>query len=124
LAREHPETPEFAAYLCASLGSLADRYLAQRRFAQAHDRLRQAVRLGRKALASNPANPIYRKFLESHLISLAAAARGQGNFEEAAEAERELAKLRDSVPAVAALDARLAEVRKRQPPRDTRPACL
>jgi hypothetical protein len=40
-----------------------------------------------------------RQFLRNHFINLRLAARGLGDVEGMAEAERELAKLRDSGPA-------------------------
>ena len=64
----------------------------------------------RNALAANPANPTYRRFLTNHPRNLMAAARGLGDSEGVAKATRELAKFRDSDPANVALDARLAEV--------------
>ena len=55
------------------------------------------------------------------LTNLIKAARGLGDSEGVAEAERELAKLRDSDPAMVALDARLsAIIRGDQQPKDNR----
>ena len=89
------------------------------RFEEARARLRQAVEWQRKALAANPANPAYRQLLDNHLTNLITAARGLGDAEGVAEAERELAKLRDSDPAIVALDARLSAVIKGdQQPKD------
>jgi hypothetical protein len=51
-------------------------------------------------------------FLANHLVNLIEAARGLGDTEGVAEAEHELATLRDSDPAMAALDARLAAILK------------
>ncbi len=112
LASEHAEAPEYASALGASLNNLAHMDLAARRFGEAHDRLREAVKWQRKALAAYPAHPDYRQFLGNHLRNLRQAAIGLGDSEGAAEAERELAQLRDSDPAIVVLDARLAAVIK------------
>jgi hypothetical protein len=66
-----------------------------------------------------PAHPTYRQFLTGHLTDLIGVSRELGDSEGAAEAERELAKHRDSDPAMVALDARLAGViQGDQTPRD------
>ena len=110
LTRQHPESPYFASCLGGSLNNLATIDLNAERFEAARGRLRAAVEWQRKALASNPANPTYRQFLGNHLGNLILAARGLGDPEGLAEAERELTALRDSDPAIVALDARLAAV--------------
>ena len=68
------------------------------RFEEARARLREAISSQRKALASNPTNPTYRQFLANHLTNLIVAARGLGDSAGVAEAERELAELRDRPP--------------------------
>ena len=79
----------------------------------------RAIAWQKKALAANPRNPHYRQFLTNHLTNLIEAARGLGDAEGVAEAERELAKLRDSDPAMVALDARLSAIIKGdQQPKD------
>jgi tetratricopeptide (TPR) repeat protein/predicted Ser/Thr protein kinase len=121
LAREHPESPDFASRLGGSLNNLALLDLNAKRFEEARVRLQEAVEWQRKALAANPANPVYRQFLTNHWSNLILAARGLGDSEGVAEAEREQAKLRDSDPALLALDARLsAIVRGDQQPSDNR----
>ena len=70
-------------------------------------------------MASNFTHPTYRQFLTNHLTGLIASDRVLGDSEGVAEAERELASLRDSDPAMVALDARLAAVLKGdQQPKD------
>ena len=119
LAREHPESPDFASDLGGTLNNIAMIDLDAKRFEEARVRLREAVEWQRKALASNPAHPNYRQFLANHLTNLITPARGLGDAEGVAEAERELAKLRDSDPAMVALDARLAAILKGdQQPKD------
>jgi eukaryotic-like serine/threonine-protein kinase len=121
LARDHPESHEFASRMGGILSSLAVIDLNAKRFPEARVRLRDGVEWQRKALASNPTNPTYRQFLVAHLYYLIDAARGLGNSEDVAEAERELAKLRDSDPAMLALDTRLSAIlRGDQEPRDNR----
>jgi tetratricopeptide (TPR) repeat protein len=110
LAQEHPKSPDFVSDLGATLHNLATLDLNAKRFDQARDRLQQAVECQRKALAIQPTNPTYRRSLDTHLGLLINAARGLGDIEGASEAERERAKLRDSDPAIVALDARLAGV--------------
>ena len=119
-APDHPGSPDFASALGATLNNMAKIDLDAKRFEEARVRLREAVEWQRKALASNPANPTYRQFLANHLTNLITASRGLGDPEGVAEAERELARLRDLDPAMAALDARLSSIiRGDQQPRDT-----
>ncbi len=110
LAREHPESPDYASNLGALLNNMAHIDIDARQFDAARDRLEQAIDLQKKALAANPRNPTYRQFLTNHLHNLIEAARGRDDAEGAAEAERELATLRESDPAIKALDARLASI--------------
>jgi serine/threonine-protein kinase len=119
LAREHPESPDFLNDLGGTLNNLAWIDLHAKRFMEARDRLREAAQWQRKALKANPANPIYRRFMDTHLRNLIEACQGLGDAQGAAEAEQELAKLRDSDPAILALDARLTAILKgEQSPRD------
>jgi tetratricopeptide (TPR) repeat protein len=110
LAREHPEAPDFASELGGTLNNMAVIDLDAKRFEEARGRLREAVAWQRKALAANPANSQYRQSMALHLINLIRVARGLGDAEGAADAARELAKLRESDPAIVALDARLAAI--------------
>jgi len=112
LATEHGEMPEFASELGGSLNNVAAEDLIAGRFEAARTRLREAIEWQRKALASNPAHPTYRQYLNNHLTNLRRVARKLGDAEGVAEAERELAKLRDSDPAMIALDARLSAIIK------------
>ena len=99
------------------MNNLATIDLDAKRFVEARTRLREAVEWQRKAMASNPRNPTYRQFLTNHWTNLIKAARGLGDSEGVAEAERELAELRDSDPATIALDASLSAILRgdRQP---------
>jgi len=106
LAREHPEAPYLASDLGASLNNLATIDLDAKRFEEGRVRLREAVEWQRKALASNPASPTYRKVLAIHFTNLITAARELGE----AEAKRELETLRNSDPRMVALDARLSAI--------------
>ena len=110
LAQQHPESPHFGRDLGATLNNMAIIDLRAKRYQEARVRLRSAVEWQRKAMASNLANPTYQHFLAKHLSDLMVAARALGDAECVAEAERELARLRDSDPAFAALDARLAAI--------------
>ena len=69
-------------------------------------------------MAISPADPQYRQFLNKHLHLLGEATRGLGNTEGVAEVERELAKLRDSDPAMVAFDEWLAAVLTGKAPKD------
>jgi tetratricopeptide (TPR) repeat protein len=110
LAREHPESPEFTSDLGLTLHNMALLHMDARRFEEARVRLRQAAEWQRKALAANSTNPDYWRFLAHHLSYLIGATRALGDDEGAAEAGRELVELRESDPASAALDARLAAI--------------
>ncbi len=88
------------------------------RFETARERLKQAVIWQKKALAANPRNQTYRKHLVGHQTNLIKAARGLGDTEGAAQAERELAELKSSDPLFVALDARLVAVLKGETPQD------
>jgi eukaryotic-like serine/threonine-protein kinase len=110
MVRDHPESPDFASNLGVSLNNLAAMDLGTKRFGEACVRLREAIDWQRKALATNPANPNYRQLLSSHLTSLIEAARGLDDSKGVADAERELAQLRDSDPSMVVLDARLSAI--------------
>ena len=110
LAREHPESPDFTRDLGGTLNNIARIDLDAGRFEEARARLNEAVVWQRRALASNPANSTYHQYLANHLYNLSRAAQGLGDSEGVAEANRQLAELRDSDPAMVKLDARLAAV--------------
>ena len=112
LAREHAESPFFACELGATLNNLATIDLRTKQFQRARVRLREAVEWQRKALAAYPAHPTFRRYLGSHFRNLRDAAQGLGDSAGVAEAERELANLRNSDPAILAFDNRLAAVVK------------
>jgi serine/threonine protein kinase len=112
LARAHPELPECASVVGATLHNIAEIELSAKRFEEARDRLRQAIAWDRKALASNPRNRIYRQNVVSDHLDMIKAARGLGDSKGIADAESAIQELRDSDPAMAVIDARLAQVMK------------
>jgi tetratricopeptide (TPR) repeat protein/tRNA A-37 threonylcarbamoyl transferase component Bud32 len=112
LARERTDTPVFASELGGTLNNAAIIHLHAKRFAEAGVLLGQAIEWQRKALDANPRNPMFRQFLGNHLVNKLAAARGTGDSVSASEAERQIEKLRDSDPAMVALDAPLAAIIK------------
>ena len=118
LAREHPESPDYASDLGATLNNLARIDLGVGRFAEARDRLRDAITLQKKALASYPRHPIYRQFLGNQYGNLLRAARGLHDDALTTEAEKGLADLAASDPRIRALDARLAVVLGGSHPKD------
>ena len=118
LAREHPNRPTSPA-IWRTLNNMARSTWTRSDSTRPATGSGEAIVWQRKALAANPANPHYRQFLANHLTNLITAARGLGDAEGVAEAERELAKLRDSDPAMVALDARLSAIIKGdQQPKD------
>jgi eukaryotic-like serine/threonine-protein kinase len=121
LADANPTATDFQSDLGATLYNLALLDLTARRFEQARGRLREAVDWHRKALTSNPWNLTNRQDLAIDLNDLIAACRGLGDSKGVAEASRELAELRDSNPAMVALDARMSAIlRGDQQPKDNR----
>jgi tetratricopeptide (TPR) repeat protein len=92
LTQEYPEAPAYASELGGTLNQLARIDIEANRFDKARDRLREAIGWQRKAVALNPANPRYRRFLGIHFFNLLRAAQGLGDTEGAAEAERELVR--------------------------------
>jgi serine/threonine-protein kinase len=112
LALDHPESPELASDVGASLNNIAMFEWDAKRFHESRVLFHDAVQWERKALVSNPANLTYRQFMANNLTNLISAARKIGDTKGAAEAERELAELRDSDPVTKALDERLAAMIK------------
>ena len=112
LVRDHPESSAYASRLGVTLTSIAKIDLNAKRFEKARVGVRQAIEWQGKALASYPSNPAYRDYQVNNLECLIASARALGDPEDVAKAERELAKLRDSDPAMAALDLRLSAIIK------------
>jgi tetratricopeptide (TPR) repeat protein len=118
LARQ-PKSADFASQLASDLYNLANIDTDAKRFEEARLRYREAIEWDRKALAVDPANPVYRQSLGQHLRALIVAARGLGDSDGVAELERELARLAVSDPSAAALDKRLAAIKAgEQPPKD------
>ena len=122
LARNQPSSPDFARYVGATLDDLATIDLHAKRFQEARVRLREAIEWQRKRRGlQSHADPTYRRFLANHFTNLIEADRGLGDSKGVAEAERDLAELRSSDPAMVALDARLsAIVRGDHQPTDNR----
>lgn len=118
MARDHPESPDFASNLGTTLGNMVTIDLDGRRFDSARDKLTRAVEWQGKALAANPRDPFVRKLLINHLSKLIDAAEGLGRADEVAEARRARDALVAGDPAKAALDARLGEVLKGLLPKD------
>src|SRR5262249_55554324 len=104
--------------LGATLNSLAAIDLDAQRFAEARDRLREAITWQERALTAYPRHPTYRQFLSNHLTNLIKAAHGLGLDDEAAEAQRDRDELKASDPRLAALDARLSAVSNGEAPED------
>ncbi len=118
LAQDHPDSPDYASSLGATLNNIAVIDLYAKRFADARPRLQEAVEWQGKALATKPEGRVYRQFLENHLVNLIEATRRLGDSGGQSAAEHELAKLRNSDPAMASLDARLAGyIKRNQQPR-------
>ncbi|MFO0889983.1 MAG: tetratricopeptide repeat protein [Isosphaeraceae bacterium] len=118
LARDHPEARDYASSLGGILNNLATIDLDARRFAEAGERLRDAIAWQKQALAACPGHPQYRQFLASHLTNLIRAARGLDDDVCASDAQRDLDRLRARDPRFEALDARLAEVLEGSEPKD------
>ena len=107
--------------LRTTLNNIAVIEINAKRLVSARDRLRQAVECQRKALASNPAHPMYRQFMTNHLNNLIRVNRSLGDSEGLAEAERQLVEFRETDPAVVAFVARLRSIVKgEQRPKDVR----
>ncbi len=75
LTRNHPESPDFACGLAGALSNMAELDLDAKRFEEARARLRQAITLQKKALATVPRHPTCRAFLTAHLDLLIKAAK-------------------------------------------------
>ena len=110
LVDANPTVTKFQSRLGMSLNNVAAMDLDAKRFELARGRLRESLKWQRMARESEPANPDYRRFLGLALPNLIAACRALGDSAGAAEAERELAELHDSDPAMKALDSRLAAI--------------
>jgi tetratricopeptide (TPR) repeat protein len=121
LVREHPESPHFASNLGATLNNLARIEMDAKRFVEARDGFRQAIDYQRRALATNPANPMYRQFMSNHLTGLIHTTRELRDSEGLADAERQLLEFRETDPTMAAVDGRLKAILKgEQQPKDVR----
>jgi serine/threonine-protein kinase len=119
LVREHPESPDFAGELGRVHHYVALIEMNAKRFTEARDGLRQALECQRKALASNPASPQFRLAVAGHLKMLIEATRALGDLKSLAEPERQLLEVRETDPAMAAVDARLrAIVKGEEGPKD------
>ena len=116
LAQEQPSVAGFQSALGATLNNLAKIHLAERRYAEACDQLREAIRRQKNALASVPRHPMYRQFLKNHLRNLTKAAIGLNAPEIAQEASVGLKELAASDPQFKAIDERLAAIIKGERP--------
>ena len=112
---QHPESLDFASSLGGCLSNIGRINLGAKRVEEARVQFREAIKWQRKALDSNPANPQYRQFMFHHLNGLDVTSRLLGDPGGMAEADRELAKLRDSDPASVALDAQVGRDTQRRP---------
>lgn len=112
LVDANPTFSDIQTLLGMSHNNIAAFHLNANRFEPARVGFREAARWQRKALESNPANSEVRRRLSNTLNILIATCRALGDSAGAAEAERELAELRDSDPAIKALDSRLAAIIK------------
>jgi tetratricopeptide (TPR) repeat protein len=110
LAIDHPSITEGQSDLGAALNNLAMLDLQSREFVMAAARLREAVARQKQALANNPGQVTFRRFLRYHYTNLLTAARGLDDAEMAAEAVRGLAELAAGDPGGAVLDARIKAV--------------
>jgi serine/threonine-protein kinase len=112
LAEENTQSPDFASYLGATLNNIGLIELNKKRFDEARFQFREAIEWQRKALAANPANLESRKFLINDWTNLIIVCRELGDTQGVADAQRQLTELRDSDPALIALDARLSAILK------------
>ena len=118
LARDHPEMPQFASDFGGVLNNLAVDDLQASRFAEARQRLLEAIDWQRKALAASPGNHQCHQFLKNHLANLIVAERGLGHEDEAGRVERELSEFRLNVLRWADVEARLQAVLAGEAPRE------
>jgi hypothetical protein len=118
LAKEHPESSDFASEVGSTLDSMALVDLGQKRFDQARSKLSDAMEWQKKALAVFADNALYLDKMSAHLTNLIAACRGLGRENEAVAAEAALLKLKSEDPRFRSLDSRLAEVLAGGPSRD------
>src|SRR5262249_51202380 len=63
LAREHPKTPDFASKTGDVLGKIARLHRKKVQFDAARESAEQAIEWQKQALALDPNNPTYKKFL-------------------------------------------------------------
>jgi eukaryotic-like serine/threonine-protein kinase len=118
LARERPDSPELMSALGNCLSNQSSFDFNAKRYEAGCVLVREAIEWQRKALAASPTNAKYRELLSRHLSKMISATQAAGLEEEAAEAQRSLDELKASDPRYAALDARLAAVRKGEAPKD------
>ncbi|MFO0960787.1 MAG: tetratricopeptide repeat protein [Isosphaeraceae bacterium] len=118
LADGHFTIPEYQSNLGVTLHNLALVDLCEERFAEARDRLREAISRQKNALEMNPRNSTYRQYLTDHYNNLREVALSLADADLAAEVDRGLVELAASDPVSKALDARLAVVLKGEAPKD------
>jgi tetratricopeptide (TPR) repeat protein len=110
LASDNPAVVQFQSDVGATLNNMALLDLDGERFSQARDRLLQAVKCQKLALASNPLDPTFRQFLQNHYTNLQEAAGVLRDASLATDARLGLAELAASDPRFAALDERMKAV--------------
>jgi tetratricopeptide (TPR) repeat protein len=115
LAREHPDSSEFASSFGWALGAIGQIHLDQGRFDEARAQLMRAVEWQKKAWARNT-ELRYRGRLAGHLRNLIRADEALGLAAEAERARRELSEWDSIDPEKAAREHRLAVVLEGQAP--------
>ena len=118
LAIANPLVTDFQSDVGGALNNMAVIDLAAGRYAEARDLLRAAIVSQRKAWTTNPANPIYGRFLRNHYDNQLRCAAGLKDEQLAAEARAGLSELDSADPVLQATDKRLAEVLNGATPND------
>jgi tetratricopeptide (TPR) repeat protein len=118
LAQQHPESPDNASGLGASLHNLAILDFADERLEDADKRSLEALAWQRKALEPNPTHPMYLALLKRNLALRIMVCSRMNNSDGAAEARRQLAELDATSPTNPGLDARLTAVLRGDQPSD------
>jgi tetratricopeptide (TPR) repeat protein len=111
LTRDRPDVADYSSSLGSALGNLALIDIVDRRFAEARDRLREAIVHQKKAFASNPNHPAYRRPLADHLALLTHVCSALGDVETLAQTYAELEELAAQVsnPGLAEIASRAAD---------------
>ena len=118
LAADHPESPEIASELGATLHNLGELQFDAKHFTEARDLLQTAMVWQRKALASSPGNPRIGSASTPIWRFCWKRPRRLGDQETVKSAQLEKASVAASDPRKVALDERLASIAKGEKPRD------